>query len=1150
MKNKIFLLNCPELAEAQRISFFQFLYKGISEELIELPNPIKIILGNTKNEDKDSLETELLLISEIDKEVEKSKNTNIVYDLYLYSNEVKFAGPNTDAYTCLFCNGTYSIKAYVRSEQICNYDLLDNKFNHKSKQSLNKFLNFIQNIKKINNFSKKDIKNLRLQYDLFLGEIPLMTEDGTFITNGIERVLVNQIVRSPGVYFSKNGKHQSIATIVSDKGSWTYFILEKLIHNLKKDSLYIEFNDLSLTIKSAIFTKKNNRSIDKINFSDLFYGLMYDNKDIFDSLKHPSLYFNDNNLNFEDNQVDDPEELIDLINNIFAKKTFSIGERGRYQLNKKFNLNLPLNITSLTFFDFINIIDGLFEIKYEICEPDDVDSLKNKQIRSSGHLLQNIFRFALSKIHKNLVFNIKSDTILNLDQENFDNDIISHSLIDFLKTSQLSQFMDQTNTLSETMHKRRVSFFGPNGLKRDHISIAIRDIRPSQYGRLCPIDTSEGQNAGLINTLAMYTSPDSFGYLDVPYLFNTSECQNLTPLYLNPEQDIKCEIGILDTLKTDLISVKKDFYFFTKALKTVDLLTISPLQLLSLGACLVPFVEHNDANRALMGSNMQKQAVPLLYSQKPLVGTSIETISTYGSSLTIKTYHEGLVFKSESNYIIINDKKNQKIHYFLRKGDKSNQDTLINQTPFVWPGEQVFSGQIIADNPGTLEGDLALGKNLTIAYMPWEGHNYEDAIVLNENLVLNDTLTSINIQELEFGLKKHFNKMEKMINIFILYEFKNKRKLDFNNIVKIGSYINENDTLIGVILNRKANLSPAERLANEIYEEVTIVYKDVSFLVPKGLKGRIIKTKIFGGFFNEEQIEKISFYIAEKRRIQVGDKLSGRHGNKGVISKIVLNSDMPILPNGKEIDIIFNPLGVPSRMNVGQIFESLLGLAASKLKTQFKIIPFDELYGEEASRILTLQKLKHAAKKSKLKWLLNLKHPGKILLKDGRTGEYFDNPIMIGKSYILKLYHLVDDKIHARACGPYSAITEQPLAGRSSNGGQRLGEMEVWALEAHGVSNILHEMLTIKADDIDGRNEIYENIIQGEKYLNKNISAPETFLLLVRELNSLGLNFIFNQISSSFNNINNNKVQEIDFFQNLETKLKLKNFLKEYENKQ
>ena len=1146
--NKIFLNNIGDLAEAQRASFYQFLSNGITEELENFPNPF-----NSK--------------------IKIAGKKRVPCLIYLYTNQLKLKGPNYNVATCLKRDMSYTIQLYISSEY--SYPLETKK-----------------DIKIKNLPSKIDEKgkNIRVKQDIFFGEIPLMTEEGTFVISGCERIIISQIIRSPGIYFRKefgtNRKINYTATIISNKGPWTKIILDQKPIDKKEpnkeltDRIYIKLNDFRGTGLNSKKTKKTDLDSDKLFLFDLIshFGLNF--QEITDTLKYPlhlpsQQYLADMNegdsiLNRKKlNQY--KEEINSRIKTFLMNQRsgcFSIGEIGRYKINKKLGLNLPKDITYLTGHDFIGIIDGLIELKYYDRPSDDIDDIKNKQIRCVGELLQNQVRVGLYRLTKSL---IDESTVTNTNKLNFDLESYSNpedwiidprpltsSLREFFKTSQLSQFMDQINPLAEMTHKRRISVFGPNGLKRDHISSVIRDIHPSQYGRLCPIETPEGLNAGLITSMAMFGRIGSLGSIETPYFFmkNAHVYADKKTIFLNPDQESQTRVAFCDVelnnlqnIKQSYLSVKENYLFSVKNTTDVNFITTSPLQVVSLATALIPFLEHDDANRALMGSNMQRQAVPLLYSQKPIIGTGLESAAILDSNMIIKNYSEGIVEFASSERIVIKDLKNQKITYYLNKYQRSNQETCINQRPIVWPGEKVFSGQIIADGPSTNDGELSLGKNLTIAYMPWEGYNYEDAIVINEKLIVDDYLTSVHIEEHETNLTYSVSGSEKLTkNLPHLTGFI-RRHLDENGVVKIGSYVKEHDILIGKLTPCEEDPSPEAKLLRALYNLKDKNYRDTSLRTPHGTEGRVIDVRIMSTTsLNKEdslatacQIFRI--YIAQIRKIRIGDKLAGRHGNKGIISRVLPSQDMPYLPDGTPIDIIFNPLGVPSRMNVGQVFECLLGLAGSKLGTRFKVSPFDEVYGHEASRILTNQKLKEAAIKTNCNWLFNPYHPGKILLRDGRTGEYFDNPITVGKTYILKLIHLVEDKIHARATGPYSMITEQPLAGKSQKGGQRFGEMEVWALEAYGCSNTLQELLTIKSDDIDGRNDIYESILIRKEVDKPKPSIPDSFLALVRELNALGLDFSMRKFENGFNSTTNMYDSERDIFIELENRLMLRALL-------
>jgi DNA-directed RNA polymerase subunit beta len=1162
--NKIFLNNIGDLGEAQRASFYRFLSIGISEELANFPNPF---------------------IAKIRVPTRTQKKVLPCF-VYLYPNEIKLKGPNFSLGHCLQRDISYAIQFYIPGEYTYPYD---SKIDIKNIDS--DLSSFTQNSEDQNtdsidpkvNFLKTKkgfIQKIRIKQDIFFGEIPLMTEEGTFVISGCERVIISQIIRSPGVYFRKEfgttRKAIYTATVISNKGLWTKFVLDEKKKQKKDkdkekefDRIYIKLNDFRMKYGDAK-EKKEESDDDKIFIYDLirYFGLNFE--ELYDSLKHPRHLIDQQ---FTRDKVENDEEIPILIKKLFANQKsgcFSIGEIGRYKVNKKLGLNLPKDITYLSSHDFIGIIDGLIELKYYDRVTDDIDHIKNKQVRCIGELLQNQIRIGFYRLQKSLTelsgFSLKSQK-LNFDLETstdpedwiIDPRSVTNSIKEFFKTSQLSQFMDQVNPLAELTHKRRISVFGPNGLKRDHISTVIRDIHPSQYGRLCPIETPEGQNAGLITSVSMYGRISSLGWIETPYfLLKDSVVSGIKkPIFLNPEQESETKIAVADIpltkerkIKAEYLAIKENYSFSVNKTKNLDFLTTSPLQIISLATALIPFVEHDDANRALMGSNMQRQAVPLIYPQKAIIGTGLEPIAILDSGMVIKTYCEGNVSYSSSSIIKIKDELNQNISYYLRKYARSNQETAINQRPIVWSGEKVFSGQIIADGPSTNDGELSLGRNLTIAYMPWEGYNYEDAIIINERIIYEDCLTSIHIEEQETNLSYAATGSEKLTSNLPHLTSYIRRHLDQEGIVQIGSYVKEHDILVGKLTPCEEDISPEAKLLKAIYGQKKPSFRDTSLRVAHGTEGRVIDVRVMSTnlLSKDETVfptfcEIIRIYIAQIRKIQIGDKLAGRHGNKGIISRILTRQDMPYLPDGTPIDIIFNPLGVPSRMNVGQVFECLLGLAGEKLGNRFKVSPFDEIYGEEASRVLVNQKLKEAALKSNEKWIFNSYSPGKILLRDGRTGEYFDNPITVGKSYILKLIHLVEDKIHARATGPYSMITEQPLAGKSQKGGQRFGEMEVWALEAYGCSYTLQELLTIKSDDIDGRNDMYEALLVRKEIEKPNPSLPESFLALIRELHALGLNFSIQKFENGFYSTTNIKETEKDIFKELETRLKLRALL-------
>jgi DNA-directed RNA polymerase subunit beta len=1117
--NKVFVNNISELNELQRSSYLNFLFNDIKIQLKNFPK---------------SFNSRIFL---------NKKYKSVYFKTNFNFDKIKYQGPENTINKCLIDKKTFSIKIYIEAKYLFYLKLR----------------------------SKNSKKIYTIKKNILFGEIPLMTQDGLFIIDGYPRVIISQIIRSPGVFFNKEvnltKKNSYSSTIISDKGFWLKFILEETynINKEKVEYIYLELDNLG-SFKSILTERYEHLILDKnkILLGDLLnlIGLelpIINLREKYNLNCKLMLYKNDNK--FIKNKILQKNKNFNL---------FSIGLLGRYKVNRSLGLNLSKDLTYLTEKDFSSIIDNLYELKYKNRNSDDIDHIKNKQIRSVGHFLEKQLRLSLQKIQKNIEEtsihrknvsnkNIKRFLIKNVNKINniFDEKILMNSFKEFFKISELSQFLDQTNPLSEQTHKAKVSVFGPNGVSRDNVSTKIRDIHPSQYNRFCSVETPEGQSSGLTSSITLFNKINSLGSLEAPYFIiqKNKILNNKNPIFLSPEQEHKVNIMfpdiILDNnshINSKYVLVKKNYSFFKKNINITNFISTSPLQVMSLSASLIPFMEHNDANRILMGTSMQKQAVPLIYSQKPLIGTNFESISLLSSNMVLKSYCEGIVVSSSTSFIQIKDDLGQNIFYYLQKYMKSNQDTALNNRPIVWNGEKIYSGQIIADASSSQDGELALGKNLTIAYMPWEGYNYEDAILINERLVYNNILTSILIEEIETTINLSDDSFEGDIVIKDVLN-KNKyafRNLDSQGIVKIGSYVKPNDALISRLNMIKAESTYLSKLMKAIdyHGEEEYDFDDKSLYVPSNCSGRVIDIRMVKNTKenvgdNEQNIVVVRIYIASIKKIGVGDKLSGRHGNKGIISKVLSKNDMPNLPDGTPVDIILNPLGVPSRMNVGQLFECLFGLASENIGSRFKINPFDELYGKEASRILVTQKLKEAAIKSKKKWIFNPNFPGKVLLKDGRTGEYFDNPVTIGKSYILKLIHLVDSKIHARSIGPYTTNMQQPVAGKTQQGGQRFGEMEVWALEAYGCSNTLQEMLTIKSDDIEGRSDMYNSI---KNNLEKpEVSISDSFLSLIREFNSLGLDFSLKKYHNNFNSVVNSKISELNIFDSLETRLKLRN---------
>ena len=1058
MNKKAFLTTLPDFVEIQRASFCWFLSKGLSEELGKFST-----------------------ITDLYRNLE----------LNFFGNEYKIRKPKYNIIETKRRDTTYAVRIYVP---------------------------MILRVWDVDESITNDTKS-----KVFIGELPLMTDRGTFIINGCERVIINQIIRSPGVYYKEeNSKKGELfhATLIPNRGSWLKFGVEKTIKG----------NLLSVSIDKT----------DRISIVKLFNILDIEIDEILNNLRYPEFLKEIINEETQEKEIlhEESLEIRELFDNrIFNEKYYDLGNVGRYRLNKRFNLNLPEHITSLTLKDIVGIIDGLItltytkgSLAYREGNIDDIDHLQNRRVRSVGELLQTQFRSGLIRLERILTerMTICDTKILKVTTLVNPKPIIS-MMREFFGSSQLSQFLDQTNPLAELTHRRRISGLGPGGFNRDHVSFAVRDIHPSHYGRICPIETPEGQNAGLISSLSVYARVNSFGFIETPFfrVKNGIVLKNQPAIYLTPDEEDELKIAPADLsldnnekIKEEVVTVRYKQEFVIILATEVQLIAVSTVQIISSATALIPFLEHDDANRALMGSNMQRQAVPLLYPTKAIIGTGLENQLAADAGMVTISYNEGYVIYATSTLIRIQDNLGKITNYKLQKYIRSNQDTCINQRPIVWKGEYVKSGQVIADGPGTEGGEIALGQNITVAYMPWEGYNFEDALLINERLIYADLFTSIHIEKYDLEVRETKVGIEELTKELPNVNQQATKNLDENGLIQKGKFVRSGDILVGKVTpSEEVDEIPEGRLLRAIFGEKVQSVIDNSLRVPNGSYGRVLDIRIFSRENGDELPAStqliVRVFLAQMRKIQVGDKMAGRHGNKGIISRILAREDMPYLPNGKPIDLILNPLGVPSRMNVGQLFEGLFGFAGDNLDKRFKILPFDEMYGSEASRILLNKILKNAKNKSKTNWVYNKNSPGKILLKDGRTGEYFDNSITVCKSYILKLIHLVDDKIHARSTGPYSLVTQQPLGGRSQQGGQRFGEMEVWALEAFGAAYTLQEILTLKSDDMYGRNEALNSIVKGESIPQPGI--PESFKVLILELQSLGLDISMYKIQKNFN---------------------------------
>ena len=1070
----------PDLAEIQRISFKKFLYEGLGEVLSFLP-----IITDPTNK----------------------------LELEFFGKEYKLKFPRYSVRRAKSRDRTYSAQMYIPAKL--------------TRKELEVFTS------KSFNFTDHQLKNKKYNKKMvFIGDLPLMTNRGTFVISGTERVIINQIVRSPGIYYKqevdKNGKQIYSASLISNRGSWLKFEIDA------KDQIWVRI-DKTHKVNAYIFLRSIGITADELKKNLTKYSILKNTSLIYEKKE---LKKDKDSLKISIEDITDEEALLIVYSKLrpnepatvsvaqqmlyakfFDPKRYDLGEVGRHKINKKLGLKLPSSFRVLSPQDILVAIDYLINLKDQnVGTYDDIDHLGNRRIRSVGELLQNQIRIGLSRLERIIRERM---IICDLDSLSLSNLINPKPLIasirEFFGSSQLSQFMDQTNPLSELTHKRRISALGPGGLNKDRAGFAVRDLHPSHYGRICPVETPEGPNAGLIGSLSVCARVNKYGFIETPFyqVINRKVVKNKPFVYMTADEedhfriapsDILLEQG--ETIVGEMIPARYKQEFITTTSDSIDYIAVSTIQIISAATSLIPFLEHNDANRALMGSNMQRQAVPLLYTEKPIIGTGLELKVAKDSGSVVVSRTDGTVSYVSATKIGIQDLEGRTIHYRLKKYYRSNQDTCINQHPLVWPGDKILSGQVLADGASTETGEMALGKNIFVCYMPWEGYNYEDAFLISERLVYDDVYTSIHIERYELECRQTKMGAEEITRDIPNVSESSVAQLDNNGIVSIGSWVESGDILVGKVTPKgESDQLPEGKLLRAIFGEKARNVRDTSLRLPNAAKGRVVNIKVFTRQKGDELPPGtnaiIRVYVAQKRKIQVGDKMAGRHGNKGIISRILPIQDMPYLPDGTPIDIILNPLGVPSRMNVGQLFECLLGLAGFYTNKAFKIVPFDEMFGPEASRSLVNNKLKQASLLSNNSWIFNQQYPGKILLFDGRTGQMFDNPVTVGKAYMLKLVHLVDDKIHARSTGPYSLVTQQPLGGRAQHGGQRLGEMEVWALEAFGAAYTLQELLTVKSDDMQGRNEALNAIVKGKPIPKPG--TPESFKVLMRELQSLGL---------------------------------------------
>jgi DNA-directed RNA polymerase subunit beta len=938
--------------------------------------------------------------------------------------------------------------------------------------------------------------------EVYMGDLPLMTEKGTFIINGAERVVVSQLVKSPGVYFSERvdvaGNNLYGATVIPNRGAW---------FELEMDSAGVIYTRIDKTRKIPVTVLlraigyEGNEDILQLYGNDETIEKTLD-KDVTTNKKEGLIEFYRRLRPGEMATEDAAEQL--LKNLFFDPRRYDMATVGRYKVNKKLGLNIPIEVRHLTIEDITTTIAYLLKLIKGEGKTDVIDHLGNRRLRSIGELLQNQFRTGLVRMERVVRERMSIHDVETLTPQVLINiRPITAAVKEFFGSSQLSQFMDQTNPLAELTHKRRLSALGPGGLTRERAGFQVRDVHHSHYGRICPIETPEGPNIGLIGSLAIFGRVNKFGFIETPYRKVDKESGRVLNeiVYLTADEEDEYVVAQANApldeqgyFIEDRVEIRVFEDIMEVPVNRVDYMDVSPKQVFSVATSLIPFLENDDANRALMGANMQRQAVPVIKTEAPIIGTGLEYKAAKDSGAVVINKRAGVVKKVSADRILIEADDDGTIDkYMLLKFKRSNQGTCYNQRPIVRVGQRVETDTIIADGPSTDNGELALGRNVLVAFMPWEGYNYEDAILISEKLVKEDVFTSIHIEEYECEARDTKLGPEEITRDIPNVSEDMLKNLDEYGVIRIGAEVRPDDILVGKVTPKgETELTPEERLLRAIFGEKAREVRDSSLRVPHGEAGKIVDVKRFSRENGDELPpgvnQLVRVYIAQKRKISEGDKMAGRHGNKGVISRILPEEDMPFSEDGTPVQIVLNPLGVPSRMNIGQILECHMGWAAKILGINIATPVFD---GADEKDIF--KKFKEAG----------LPENGKAVLYDGRTGERFKNEVTVGYVYMLKLAHLVDDKIHARSIGPYSLVTQQPLGGKAQFGGQRFGEMEVWALEAYGASYTLQEILTVKSDDVVGRLKTYESIVKGDNIPEPGV--PEGFKVLIKELQSLAL---------------------------------------------
>lgn len=983
---------------------------------------------------------------------------------------------------------------------------------------------------------------------VFMGDFPMMTEKGTFIINGTERVVVSQLVRSPGVYFDETIDKSTDKTlhsvkVIPSRGAWLEFDVDK------RDTVGVRIDrkrrqPVTVLLKALGWTSE--QIVERFGFSEIMRSTLEKDNTVGTDEALLDIY-----RKLRPGEPPTKESAQTLLENLFFKeKRYDLARVGRYKVNKKLGLHVgePITSSTLTEEDVVATIEYLVRLHegqttmtvpggVEVpVETDDIDHFGNRRLRTVGELIQNQIRVGMSRMERVVrermttqdVEAITPQTLINIRP-------VVAAIKEFFGTSQLSQFMDQNNPLSGLTHKRRLLALGPGGLSRERAGLEVRDVHPSHYGRMCPIETPEGPNIGLIGSLSVYARVNPFGFIETPYRKVVDGVVSDEIVYLTADEEDRHVVAQANSpIDADGRFVEPRVLVRRKAGEVeyvpsseVDYMDVSPRQMVSVATAMIPFLEHDDANRALMAANMQRQAVPLVRSEAPLVGTGMELRAAIDAGDVVVAEESGVIEEVSADYITVMHDNGTRRTYRMRKFARSNHGTCANQCPIVDAGDRVEAGQVIADGPCTDDGEMALGKNLLVAIMPWEGHNYEDAIILSNRLVEEDVLTSIHIEEHEIDARDTKLGAEEITRDIPNISDEVLADLDERGIVRIGAEVRDGDILVGKVTPKgETELTPEERLLRAIFGEKAREVRDTSLKVPHGESGKVIGIRVFSREDEDELPagvnELVRVYVAQKRKISDGDKLAGRHGNKGVIGKILPVEDMPFLADGTPVDIILNTHGVPRRMNIGQILETHLGWcahsgwkvdAAKGVPDWAARLP-DELLEAQPNAIVSTPVF-DGAQEAELQGLLSCTLPnrdgdvlvdadGKAMLFDGRSGEPFPYPVTVGYMYIMKLHHLVDDKIHARSTGPYSMITQQPLGGKAQFGGQRFGEMECWAMQAYGAAYTLQELLTIKSDDTVGRVKVYEAIVKGENIPEPGI--PESFKVLLKELQSLCLN--------------------------------------------